>query len=77
MAIGFKAGDAVTLVLGLPAPIFSLLCYQRGSMRGGLLLAGTLGYFLYNYGSMAFGAAYNQLFLSNWGCNLAIGLGLE
>jgi hypothetical protein len=63
MAISFKAGDAVTLILGVPALICSLLRYQRGSMRGGLLLAGTLAYFLYNYCSMAFGAAYNQLFL--------------
>lgn len=50
MAMGFKAGDAVTLILGVPALIFSLLRYQRGSVRGGLLLAGTLAYFLYNYG---------------------------
>jgi hypothetical protein len=63
MAMGFTAGDAVTLILGIPALIFALLRYQRGSVRGGLLLAGTLAYFLYNYGSMAFGAAYNQLFL--------------
>ncbi len=63
MAMGFKAGDAVTLILGVPALLFSLLRYQRGSVRGGLLLAGTLTYFLYNYGSMAFGAAYNYLFL--------------
>jgi hypothetical protein len=59
----FKAGDAVTLMLGIPTLIFSLLLYRRGSVRGGLLLAGTLAYFLYNYGSIAFGAAYNQLFL--------------
>jgi hypothetical protein len=63
MAMGFKAGDAVTLILGIPALIFSLLHYRRGSVRGGILLAGTLAYFLYNYGSIAFGAAYNQLFL--------------
>jgi hypothetical protein len=63
MAMGFKAGDAVTLVLGIPALIFSLLRYRRGSVKGGLLLAGTLAYFLYAYGSMAFGAAYNHLFL--------------
>lgn len=62
MAMGFKAGDAVTLILGVPA-LISLLRYQRGSVRGGLVLAGTLTYFLYNYGSMAFGAAYNHLFL--------------
>jgi hypothetical protein len=63
MAVGFRAGDAVTLILGIPALIFSLLSYQRGSVKGGLLLTGTLTYFLYNYGSIAFGAAYNQLFL--------------
>ncbi len=63
MAMGFKAGDAVTLVLGIPALIFSLLRYRLGSVKGGLLLAGTLTYFLYCYGSMAFGAAYNHLFL--------------
>jgi hypothetical protein len=63
MAMGFKAGDAVTLILGIPALIFSLLRYRRGSVKGGLLLAGTLAYFLYNYASIAFGAAYNDLFL--------------
>jgi hypothetical protein len=63
MAMGFKAGDAVTLILGIPALIFSLLRYRRGSVKGGLLLAGTLAYFLYNYASIALGAAYNHLFL--------------
>jgi hypothetical protein len=63
MAAGFKAGDAVTLILGIPASIFALLSYRRGSIRVGMLLAGMLTYFLYNYGSIAFGAAYNQLFL--------------
>lgn len=62
-AIGFKAGDAVTLILAVPALVFSLLRYRRGSLRGGLLLTGILAYLLYAYGSMAFGAAYNQLFL--------------
>jgi hypothetical protein len=63
MAMGFKAGDAVTLILGIPALIFSVLRYRRGSVKGGLLLAGTLAYFLYNYASIALGAAYNHLFL--------------
>ena len=63
MAVGFKTGDAVTLILGIPALIFSLLRYRRSSIRSGLFLAGTLAYFLYNYASIAFGAAYNQLFL--------------
>ncbi len=62
-AIGFKAGDAVTLILGIPALIFSLWGYRRGSVQGGLLLSGTLAYFLYYYGSLAIGGAYNHLFL--------------
>jgi hypothetical protein len=62
-AMGFKAGDAVTLILGIPSLLLSLLLYRRGSFRGGLLLAGTLAYLLYYYGSMAIGAAYNNLFL--------------
>jgi hypothetical protein len=33
-------------------------------VRGALLLTGTLAYFLYNYASMAFGAAYNEMFLA-------------
>jgi hypothetical protein len=63
MAMGFQASDAVTLILGVPTLIFSVLRYREGSVRGGLLLTGTLAYFLYNYGSMALGAAYNPLFL--------------
>jgi hypothetical protein len=61
--VGYRAGDAVTLVLGVPLLVLSLLLYRRGSLKGGLLLAGVLAYFLYVYGSMAFGAAYNPLFL--------------
>jgi hypothetical protein len=60
---GYKGIDAVTLVLAIPLLVFSVMLYRRGSLRGGVLLAGTLAYFLYNYASMAFGAAYNSLFL--------------
>ncbi|MGZ3608757.1 MAG: hypothetical protein ACXWPS_21010 [Ktedonobacteraceae bacterium] len=63
IAVGFRAADAITLVLALPLLFLSVVLYQRGKLRGGLLLAGVLAYFLYNYGSMAFGAAYNPLFL--------------
>ncbi len=62
-AVGYRAADATTLILALPLLIISLVLYQRGQLRGGLLLTGVLAYFLYNYGSMAFGAAYNPLFL--------------
>jgi hypothetical protein len=63
LALGNKAGDAVTLVVGIPLLVVSMLLYRRGSLRGGLLLTGVLAYFLYYYGSMAFGTAYNPLFL--------------
>jgi hypothetical protein len=62
-AVGFRAADAITLILALPLLIISLVLYQRRQLKGGLLLTGVLAYFLYNYGSMAFGAAYNPLFL--------------
>ncbi len=62
-AVGFKAADAVTLVLAIPLLVLFSLLYQRGSLKGGLLLTGVFAYFLYNYGSMAIGAAYNTLFL--------------
>jgi hypothetical protein len=62
-AVGFRAADAVTLVLAIPLLVLSIVLYRRGSLKGGLLLVGALAYFLYNYGSMAFGAAYNSLFL--------------
>jgi hypothetical protein len=58
-----KGQDVVTLFLGIPLLLISLLLYRRGSLRGQLLLTGTLGYVLYTYGSMAFLTAYNPLFL--------------
>jgi hypothetical protein len=62
-AISFQAGDLITLFLAIPALIVSFVLYRHGSMRGGLLLTGALGYFLYTYISVGFGAAYNNLFL--------------
>jgi hypothetical protein len=63
IAVGYRAIDAVILVLCIPVLVVSILLYRRGSLRGGLVLAGALAFFLYNYGSMAIGAAYNNLFL--------------
>ena len=63
MAAGNRGVDLVVLVLGIPLLLVSAWLYRRGSLRGSLLLVGTLGYFLYVYASVAFGAAYNQLFL--------------
>lgn len=57
--------DAVTLFLGIPLLIFALFLFRRGSVRGHLLLTGTLGYFLYTYTSYSFLSMYNYLFLIN------------
>ena len=63
-ATGFTAADVITLFLAVPTLLISFFMYRRGSVKGGLLLAGALSYFLYNYTSMGFGAAYNNLFLA-------------
>ena len=63
VAVGFRAADVVTLAVAIPLLVISALLYRRGSLKGGFLLSGALAYFLYNYGSMAFGAMYNNLFL--------------
>jgi hypothetical protein len=61
---GNEGTDTVMLVLGVPLLVLSLLLYRRGSLRGALLLVGTLGYMLYIATSYALGAvAYNDLFL--------------
>jgi hypothetical protein len=54
----------VTLALGLPLLAISLRMTLRRSLRGHLLLTGTLGFILYTYITMCFGAAYNKLFLA-------------
>jgi hypothetical protein len=65
LARGFLGKDAVILLIGVPLLLISAWAYRRGSLRGGLLLLGTLGYFLYAYASTALSAAYNNLFLLN------------
>ncbi|HNT78948.1 MAG TPA: hypothetical protein PKH77_28415 [Anaerolineae bacterium] len=62
-AAQMQANDLVTLGLGLPLLAISFWLAWRDSLRGRLLLTGTLGFFLYTYMSMCFGAAYNALFL--------------
>ncbi|MCP4429027.1 MAG: hypothetical protein GY803_31465 [Chloroflexi bacterium] len=62
-AAQMQGNDLVTLVVGLPLLAVSVVLAFRGSLRGKLLLAGTLGFFLYTYMSMATLAAYNALFL--------------
>jgi len=58
-----QANDLVTLTLGLPLLAISFWLARRGSLRGRLLLAGALGFILYTYITMVFGAHYNALFL--------------
>lgn len=58
-----QANDLVILVLGLPLLAISFWLTLRGSLRGRLILTGTLGFILYTYITMCFGAAYNHLFL--------------
>ena len=62
-AAQMQANDLVALVVGLPLLAVSYWLTWRGSLRGRLLLAGTLGFILYTYITMCFGAAYNRLFL--------------
>ena len=58
-----QANDLVMLVIGLPVLAISFYLTLRGSLRGRLLLTGTLAFILYTYITMCFGAAYNELFL--------------
>jgi hypothetical protein len=62
-AVGFMAADMVTLAVAIPLLSIAALLYRSGSLKGGFLLSGTLAYFLYNYGSLAFGSTYNHLYL--------------
>ena len=63
LAAQTQGNDFVTLVVGLPLLVISTIYAFRSSLRGHLLLAGTLGFFLYTYMSMASLASYNGLFL--------------
>ena len=55
--------DIVTLIIGLPLLLISLIIYRKNILKGKLLLAGTLGYFLYTYTSYSFLVMYNSFFL--------------
>lgn len=59
-----RGTDAVYLFLCIPLLGLAFVLYQRGSLRGGIFLTGMLVVFLYNFASMAFGAAYNNMFLA-------------
>lgn len=58
-----KAQDLVILILGIPMLIISMIVLKKESLKGKLLLTGTLAYFLYTYISYTFLWNYNYLFL--------------
>jgi hypothetical protein len=62
-AAQMQANDLVMLVLGLPLLAVSFWLSLKGSLRSHLLMTGTLGFILYTYITMCFGAAYNDFFL--------------
>lgn len=62
-AAQMQANDLVALVLGVPLLLVGYFASTRGSLRGRLLLAGSLGFVLYTYLTMCVGAAFNALFL--------------
>ena len=63
MAAQQQGNDIVTLLVGLPILAVSTWLTFRGSLRGRLLLTGTLGFFLYTYLSMCMLTSFNALFL--------------
>jgi hypothetical protein len=62
-AAQMQGNDFIALILGIPLLIVSTIMAFRGSLRGRLLLTGTMGFFLYTYLSMSMLTAYNMLFL--------------
>jgi hypothetical protein len=58
------AQDYVTLILGIGVLLFSLFQFNKGSLKGKLLLLGMLGFFLYTYISYTFLWTYNPMFLA-------------
>lgn len=58
-----QGNDVVTLFVALPLLFVATALAFRGSLRGRLLLTGTIGFFLYTYLSMCMLTAFNALFL--------------
>lgn len=63
VAVQGIAQDYVTLFIGIPLLLVSLFYALKGSFKGRLLLAGTLGYFLVTYLLYLNMGMYNYLFL--------------
>jgi hypothetical protein len=58
-----QGNDVITLFVALPLLVISTWMALHGSLRGRLLLTGTVGFFLYTYLSMCMLTAFNPLFL--------------
>lgn len=58
-----RGSDVLTLTVGIPLLLGTMLLHQRGSIRGTLALLGSLAYVLYVYATLSLGTAYNTLFL--------------
>lgn len=58
-----RGTDAVILFFALPLLVLALTWARSGNLRGKILLAGVLSFFVYNAASLAFGVAYNALYL--------------
>ena len=63
MGAGNRGVDAVVLIVAIPFFLITVMFYLRSSLRAGMLLLGMLGYFLYIYGTLSLGAAYNAFFV--------------
>lgn len=62
-AVQVLAQDFVTILVGIPMLLLSVYFFRKGSIKGQLLLTGTLGYFLYTYTSYSFLLMFNPFFL--------------
>ncbi len=58
-----RGADVVTLLIATPMLLVTLARWRGGSVRAQLLVIGTLVWFLYAGVSLAFGTAYNELFI--------------
>jgi len=62
-AEALRGGDLVNLLVGTPLLVTAMVVAARGSHRAILLWAGALGYTIYTYAYVVFGADFNDLFL--------------
>jgi hypothetical protein len=64
-AAALRGGDLVTLAMATPILVGALVLAARGSARAQLVWAGILGYNVYNYAYVVFGAEFNDFFLAH------------